>query len=153
MGLVWGFPCQAAFLCFSFELIAAIATRRIDGRQGVEVQICDGLQRLSGWRGAKAFGKRVEPGNVFGLQGDQFADGIAPALRAAASIRRPAVSDHWHRHPIVLTRPMACLPLGVAESMLSFRLATSWHGFVFRYVTGLYGSALGPEAAERRLLH
>jgi hypothetical protein len=48
---------------------------------------------------------------------------------------------------------MACLPLGVAESMLSFRFATSWHGFVLRYVTGLYGSAPGPEAAKRRVLH
>jgi hypothetical protein len=32
----------------------------------------------------------------------------------------------------VLARSMACLPLGVAESTLSFRLATSWHGFVLR---------------------
>jgi hypothetical protein len=153
MGLVWGFPCQADFLGVSFELITAIATRRIDGRQGVEIEICDGLQRLSCWRGAKALRKGVEPGNIFGLQGDQFADGIAPALRAAAPIGRPAVSDHRRRHPIVLARPMACLPLGVTESMLSFRLATSWHGFVLRYVTGLYGSARGLEAGERRSLH
>jgi hypothetical protein len=148
-----GLSLSSSFLGFSFELIAAIATGRIDGRQGVEVDIGDGLQCLSGWRGAKAVGKRVEPCNVLGLQGDQFADGIAPALGAATSIDGPAVSDHRRRHPIVLARSMSCLPLGVAESMLSFRLATSWHGFVLRYVTGLYGSVLGLEAAERRLLH
>ena len=67
MGLVWGFPCQAAFLGVSFELVAAIATGRIDGRQGVEVEFCDDLQRLACWRRAKAVGKRVEPCNVFGL--------------------------------------------------------------------------------------
>ena len=86
-----------------------------------------------------------------GLQGDQFVDGIAPALRTAAPIGGPAVSDY--RHPIVLACSMACLPLGVAESTLSFRLATSWHDFVLRYVTGLYGSAPGLEAGERRSLH
>jgi len=90
---------------------------------------------------ARAFYKQIL------TQVDQFADGIAPALRAAAPISRPAVSDHWHRHLIALARPMASLPLGVAESMLPFRLATSWHGFVLRYVTGLYGSARGLAAS------
>jgi hypothetical protein len=132
------FPVKQFFSAFP-ESIAAIATGRIDSRQGVEVEICDGLQRLSCWRGAKAVGKCVEPCNIFGLQGDQFADGIAPALRAAAPIGRPAVSDYRLRHLIVQARPMASLPLGVAQSTLPFRFATSWHGFVLRYVTGLYG--------------
>jgi hypothetical protein len=91
-----GLSLSSSFSWRSFELIAAVATRRIDGRQGVEIEICDSLQRLSGWRSVKAFGKCVEPCNVFGLQGDQFADGIAPALRAAAPISRSAVSDHRH---------------------------------------------------------
>jgi hypothetical protein len=148
-----GLSLSSSFSWRSFKLIAAIATGRINVRQSVEVEICDCLQCLACWRSVKAIGKRGEPCNVFWLQGEQFADSIAPALRAASPIRRPAVSYHRHRHLIVPARPMACLPLGVAESMLSFRLATSWHGFVPRYVTGVYGSGLGPEAAERRLPH
>jgi len=136
---------SSGFLGVFFESIASITTGRIDGRQSVEVEVCDGLQRFSCWRGAKAVGKGVEPCNIFGVEGDQFADGIAPALRTAAPIDRPTVSDHGRQHPIVLARPMASLALGIAEGMVPFRLATSWHGFGLRYVTGLYGSTLGLE--------
>ena len=152
-GPCMGLSLSSSFFGVSFGSITAIATGRIDGRQGVEVDLCDSLYRLSCWRATKAVGKCVEPCNILGLQGDQFVDGIAPALRTAAPIGGPAVSDHRHRHPIVLACSMACLPLGVAESTLSFRLATSWHGFVLRYVTDLYGSAPGLEAGERCWLH
>ena len=81
-----------------------------------------------------------------GCNGEQFIDGIAPALRSAASIGGPAVPDLGRGHLIVLARPVACLPFGIAESTLLFRLAASWHGIVPRYVTHLYGSVLGPEA-------
>jgi hypothetical protein len=89
-----GLSLSSSFSWRSFELIAAITTRRIN-RWPPSLESA-GLQRLSGWRGVKATGKCVEPCNVFGLQGDQFADGIAPALRTAAPISRPAVSDHRH---------------------------------------------------------
>ena len=128
------------------ESIASIATGRINLGQGTEVEVGDSLQRLSCRRGAKAVGKRVEPRDVFGLHGEQFIDGIAPALRSAASIGGPAVPDLGRGHLIVLARPVACLPFGIAESTLPFRLAASWHGIVPRYVTHLYGSVLGPEA-------
>src|SRR5271166_4335616 len=101
------FDVKRFLLASSVESIAAIATGWIDVGQGVEVEVCDGLQSLSCWGGAKAVGKRVEPCNIFGLEGGQFADGIAPALRTAASIGRPAVSDHGHRHTVVLARPIA----------------------------------------------
>ena len=46
---------------------------------------------------AGGFGKRLEPGAVLGLQRNQFGDCVVPALRPAAAIGRPTVSDH--RHP------------------------------------------------------
>jgi hypothetical protein len=104
--LVWGSRCQAFLLASPVESIASIATGRINLGQGVEVEVGDSLQRLSCRRGAKAVGERVEPRNVFGLQGDQFIDGIAPALRSAASIGGPAVPDLGRGHLIVLARPV-----------------------------------------------
>jgi hypothetical protein len=55
------------FSWLSFELIAAIATRRIDGHEGVEVEICDGLQRRCCWRGIEQPGIEADATQVVQL--------------------------------------------------------------------------------------
>ena len=67
-------------------LIPAEAPGRLDRFEFVEVELVDGLQGLGGGAVVKAVGQGLEPGPVFGLQSDEFGDGIAPALGPAAAV-------------------------------------------------------------------
>ena len=69
-------------------LIAPKAAWRHDGDHFVEVEIDDRLQCLAGSTLLKVFGQSFEPLRVLALQDDEFGDGIAPALSAAASVGR-----------------------------------------------------------------
>ena len=77
-------------------LIAPEAARWHDGDQFVEVETHDRLQSLAGSALLKVFGQSLEPLRVLALQDDEFGDGIAPALSAAASVGR------W---PVIVHRP------------------------------------------------
>ena len=69
-------------------LIAPEASRWHNGDQFVEVEIDDRLQCVDGSALLKVFGQSLEPLRVLTLQDDEFGDGIAPALGAAASVGR-----------------------------------------------------------------
>ena len=61
------------------ELIAAEASGRFDRLEFVEIEFVDGLQGLSGGAVLKVVGQSLEPGAIFGLEGDEDSNGIAPA--------------------------------------------------------------------------
>ena len=68
------------------------------------------------------FGERLEPGEVFGLQRDEFGDRVMPALRPAAAIGRPTVSDDRHAG---VARSIARLALGAGQWVVALWLASS----------------------------
>ena len=113
-------------------LIAPEAARWQDGDQFVEVEIDDRLQCLAGSALLKVFGQSLEPLRVLALQDDEFGDGIAPALGAAASVGR------W---PVMVHRPgcgtsgaVPGLSFGIGQRSVAERLAG--HGLTpKRYVT------------------
>src|SRR5262249_33875378 len=59
----------------------------------VEIEIEDRLQGFAGGAIAGGFGKRFEPVAVLVLQRTQFGDSVMPALRSAAAVGRPTISD------------------------------------------------------------
>jgi hypothetical protein len=76
-----------------YASIASKATWRLDVGEDIKIEIDDGLESLGGGAVAKAVGQGVAPGGVFGLQGEQFGDSVAPSLRSGASIGRSAIAD------------------------------------------------------------
>ena len=128
--LVWGFPCQGVFIGVSFPAsvsITAVAAWRHDCGKRIEVEFGDLAQSFGGATVAEAVGQGLVPVGILGLQREQFGDGGPPALRSGAAIRRPAVADHRELLLGLVASAVACLSLSVAEGMLTFRLATSWH--------------------------
>jgi hypothetical protein len=97
-------------------LIAAEASGRLDCCEFVEVEVVDGLQRLGGGAFLKVVGQGLEPRPIFGLEGEQDADSLVPALGTASAVGRSPVVDH---------RP--CCGAGGAMSGLSLG---SGHRFV-----------------------
>src|SRR3954452_11891958 len=73
--------------------IASKATRRLDVGEGVKIEFDDGLESLGGGAVAKVVGQGVAPGGVFGLQCEQFGDGVVPSLWSGASIGGSAIAD------------------------------------------------------------
>jgi hypothetical protein len=76
-----------------YESITSKATRRLDVGEDVKIEFDNGLEILGGGAAAKAVGQGVAPGGVFGLQGEQFGDGVVPSLWSGASIGRSAIAD------------------------------------------------------------
>ena len=111
-----------------FGSITAITTGRDDRCKVFEIEFDDGLKRLGGWAVAQAFGQGVRPGGVFGLQGEQVCNGVAPALGAAAPIGGPSVAHHRRLLLGELAGAISGLAFGVAQGVFAFGLATSWHG-------------------------
>ena len=113
-------------------LIAAEASRRFDRLEFVEIEFVDGLQGLSGGAVLKVVGQSLEPAAVFGLEGDEDSNGIAPALSAAAMVGRSPVADH--RPGCGAGSAMPGLSLGIGHWFLAKRRVG--HGFTpKRYVT------------------
>jgi hypothetical protein len=74
--------------------VAAVAARRLDRGQRVEINLDDGLKRL-GCRGAsKCVGQGFELGGIGGLKFDQFSDGIVPTSRPGPAVDWLARADH-----------------------------------------------------------
>jgi hypothetical protein len=71
-----GRPCIRLNHCISS--VAAVAARRLDRGQRVEINIDDDLKRLGGRGASKRVGQGFEPGGIGGLKFDQFSDGIVP---------------------------------------------------------------------------
>ena len=111
-----------------YASIASKATRRLDVSEDVKIELDDGLESLGGGAVAKAVGQGVAPGGVFGLQGEQFGDGVVPSLWSGASIRRSAIADQRWRLLGLPTGAISGLSFGVAEGVVTCRLAASWHG-------------------------
>src|ERR1700730_8072054 len=111
-----------------YASIASKATRRLDFSENVKIELDDGLESLGGGAVTKAVGQGVAPSCVFGLQGEQFGDGVVPSLRSGASVRWPAVADAGWRVLGLATSAISGLSFGVAESVVTFRLSASWHG-------------------------
>src|ERR1700704_731493 len=76
-----------------YASIASKATRRLDVSENVKIEIDDGLESLGGGAVTEAVGQGVAPGGVFGLQGEQFGDGVVPSLRSGASVRSATASS------------------------------------------------------------
>src|SRR6266481_9126296 len=119
-------------LASSAGSIAAEAAWRLDRSELVEIQINNGLKRFAGGAVAGGFGERLEPGEVFGLQGDEFGDGVMPALRPAAAIGRPTVA---HNRRSGVAGSVERLALGAGECVVAPRLASLGHvSPLFRHV-------------------
>ena len=67
------------------------------------------------------------PSSVFGLQGEQFGDGIKPALGSGAFVLRPAIADDWCGLIGLEPSAVSRLSLGVGEGVLALWLASSGH--------------------------
>jgi hypothetical protein len=115
----------------SFTSIAAIAARRFDAGEGVEIEIGDRLQRLGGGCVAKSIRQRFAPGGICGLQGEQFGDRVAPALWPCAPVDWPSVANDRCRFATGVADAIEGLALGVAERVFSLGLTASWHGMTF----------------------
>jgi len=107
--------------------IAAVAAWWYGGGKRIEVEFDDLAQSFGGGTVAEAVGQGLIPVGILGLQRKQFGNSGPPALRSGAAIRRPAVADHRELLLGLVAGAIACLSLSVAEGMLTFRLATSWH--------------------------
>ena len=77
-----------------FSSVAAVATRRLDRGQCVEINIDDGLKRLGGRGASKRVGQGFKPGGIGGLKFDQFSDGIVPTPGPRAAVDWLARADH-----------------------------------------------------------
>jgi hypothetical protein len=127
-------------------LIAPEAARELDGKDLAEVEVGNRLESLAGGAVAGGFGQGIEPGGIFGLQGDQLGYRSAPApgparamsLRGLATGRR-RVRRRW-RCIDILASAVARLALGTGHRLLAGRPASAWHraSLVFRHVT-LFG--------------
>jgi hypothetical protein len=105
--------------------IASEAVRRLDSDEFVEVEIENGLQCLTGGSVAQRLGQCFEPLRVLVLQGDEFGDGIVPALMAAAAVGGSAVADD---RGAGVARAIAGLPLGPGKRPVASRFASSGDG-------------------------
>jgi hypothetical protein len=111
-----------------YASIAPKAARGLDFSENVKIEFDDGLESLGGGAVTKAVGQGVAPGGVFGLQGEQFGDGVVPSLRSGAPVRRAAIADAGWRLLGLATSAITGLSFGVAEGVVTFRLSASWHG-------------------------
>ena len=121
--------------------VTAEAARRDDRLEFREVEFGDGPQGLGCGGVAEPVGQGVVPGGEFGLQGEQFGDGVVPALWPGAPVGRPPIADpdDGGRVIIFVARAVAGLAFGVAEGGLTFGLAASWHGLFSVTVTQFKG--------------
>ncbi len=85
------------------------AARRLDGDQLIEIEVNDRLQCLAGSTVAQPLRESVEPGDILGLQGEQFGDGGTPSLRPVGA---PDGARHRRSAVFGLALAIACLPLG-----------------------------------------
>ncbi len=76
-----------------YASIASKPTRRLDVGEDIKIEIDNGLESLGSGAVAKIVGQGVEPGGVFGLQGEQFGDGVVPSLWSSASIGWSEIAD------------------------------------------------------------
>ena len=84
---------------------------------------------------AQRFGQRFEPSRILALHSDEFGDGVAPALMAAAAIDWPPVA---HDRGAGMACAIARLAFGPGQRLVALRLASSGHGpSGFRHVTQL----------------
>src|ERR1700681_1648956 len=84
-------------------------------------------------------GQSREPIGICCLYRQQFVDGVAPSLGAAASVDSAAGAGsdrHWLRQ---LACSIARLPFGVAQRLFALGFTASRHGSVLRYVTHCNG--------------
>ena len=110
--------------------VASVSPGRLDVGKGFEIEIDDGLQRLSGGRVAQPVGHGIGPGGVFGLERDQLGDRVAPSLRPGAPVCRPFVSDDGSGLLGLLTGAIAGLPFGAAERVPASWALASGHGSI-----------------------
>jgi hypothetical protein len=110
------------------DLVTAKPSRRSDLGEVVEVEIDDLLKRLGGGSIAQAFGQGVEPSGILGLQSKQLGDGVSPALRTTAPVCCRASADRGLRLLYLPTSAVSRLSFGIAEGVLGFGFAASWHG-------------------------
>jgi len=109
-------------------LVATISPRRIDVGEVGQVELDDGLQSLGGGGLSQSFGQGFGPGGVFGLQGEEFGDGVVPALGTGPPVGGPAIADDG-AGLVGLTGPIAGLAFGIAERVSAFRLWVFRHGW------------------------
>lgn len=110
--------------------IAAVAAWRFDCGEviEIEIEIDDGLQGGGGGRVAKGVRQSFAPGGVFGLQGEQFGDGIAPALWSGAPVGGAPVSEHGRGLLGLAAGAIAGLAFGVVERVFPLGRSASGHG-------------------------
>ena len=70
----------------SLWLVASEAARRLDGEDLAEVEIGNRLESFAGGAVAGCVGQGIQPGGVFGLQGDQLGHRSVPALWPARAM-------------------------------------------------------------------
>ncbi len=108
--------------------IAAVAAWRFDCGQGIEVEVDDGFEGGGGVRVAQGIGQSLAPGSVFGLQGEQLGDGVAPALWSGAPVGRAPVAEHGRGLLGLAAGTTASLAFGIAEGVFPLGRSASGHG-------------------------
>jgi hypothetical protein len=102
--------------------IPAKAARRDDRLEFCQVEFSDGPQCLGCGGVAEPVGQGIEPGNEFGLQGEQLGDGIVPALWPGTPVGWPPIAnlDDGRRMIGLVAGAVPGLSFGVAERGFTF---------------------------------
>jgi hypothetical protein len=126
--------------------VTAVAARRVEGQQLLEVEFGDCLELVGQARGAEVFRQVVEPGAVFVLQGEQSGDGGRRTLwprsgsrrrrenRLLALWRSLARRRAWRSAAVIGRVPRR--DLGMAECRLAIVTSHLQVGSVMRLVRG-----------------
>ena len=120
----------SSFLFQVFELwsVASVSAWWCDGGQFIEVDVGDGLESVGGRGALEGVRQGLGPGNVFGLECNQFGDGVLPSLWPGASVGRSPVANH--RGGLSFDAgAIPRLPFGAAERVVALCRSASWHGF------------------------
>src|SRR5215472_2502461 len=137
-GYLWAPVGELRSRCGRPQSVSPKAARRLDAGQFVEIEIKDGLQRLTGGAVAQRLGQRIEPCCILSLEPQECGDSAVPLLRSAGLADRPRQC----RAVVSLPLAIAGLALGPGQRVLTLRLAASAarlteqrRGAVFRHVT------------------
>jgi len=91
--------------------VPAIAARRRDRRQSIEVEFNNGLERVGGRGATQRLWQGLKPGGVGGLKRQQFGNRVVPALWPGPPLDRLAQlnNNDWS---LLVTVAVARLPFG-----------------------------------------
>ena len=112
-----------------FRSVAPVSSRRLNGGDGLQIELDHLLKRRRRGAIAEAFGQDVEPRHALGLNRQHFDERVVPALCPASPRRRRAAFDRGRRLEQQPSGAMTGLAFGVTERDVPVRFTASGHRF------------------------